>query len=456
MSVPRLVVSGLAGGVGKTTGSLGLTRAFTRQDLKVRQFKKGPDFIDTAWLALAAKGKASTLDPFFCPGESLNRHFLFRSKGADIAVIEGNRGLFDGRDLEGSASTAEVAKAVDAPVLLLLDITKMTRTAAAVVAGCKNFPGGERIVGAILHRAGNARHAAIARRAVEELTQVPVFGVLPRLDSPLIFERREGLITVAMYREADKILEQTADFISDNVDIGSILDMTRNICLRRPPSEFVSLETPPAKGRIGVVMDDALWEYYDENLEALRLAGAELVFVSLLNADPWPALDALYLGGGDLAPHAAVLAENTARKEEIRSLIEAGMPVYAEHAGYFYLCDVYSCGGAAYAMAGVFPVTAAAVTKPVRLGYMEASVSGNNPFLPLGLSLKGHEYHYTTLNVAPSATAVLDKKAGSAAIDVPDGLVYKSAFGTSMQIFAPALPQWAAGFVRAASAWRKR
>ena len=455
MSMPRFVVSGLSGGVGKTTVSLGLTRAFTRLGLTVHPFKKGPDYIDTAWLALAAKGNASTLDPFFCPGESMARHFFSRSTGADIAVIEGNRGLFDGKDIEGSASTAEVAKAIDAPILLLVDITKMTRTTAALVAGCKNFPGGERIAGVILNRAGTTRHASIARRAVEELAQVPVFGVLPRLDSPFITEHRAGLVTVAMHEEADEILERTADFICDNANVEGILELARGACLHCTSFERVCLETPLAKARIGVVMDGALWEYYDENLEALRLAGAELVFVSLLADASWPDLDGLYLGGGDLAPHAAILAKNTARKKEIRSFVEVGMPVYAEHAGYFYLCESYSCGEDIHAMTGVFPVSAASVTKPVRLGYMEASVSGCNPFLPIGLALKGHEYHYTALDVSSAAKVVLDKKAGSAVVDVPDGLVYKSAFGTSMQIFAPAVPQWAAGFVRAASAWRK-
>ncbi|MCC8193251.1 MAG: AAA family ATPase, partial [Deltaproteobacteria bacterium] len=213
--MPRLVVSGLSGGAGKTTVSLGLVRAFTRQDIRVHPFKKGPDYIDTAWLALAAKGRASTLDPFFCDEAALRRHFASRSAGADLAVIEGNRGLFDGRDLEGSASTAEVARQLDAPVVLVVDITKMTRTTSALVAGCRNFPGGERIAGVILNRAGTDRHAAIARRAVEELAGVPVFGVLPRLDCPPIPERRAGLVTVTMPARPANALETQADVGTD-------------------------------------------------------------------------------------------------------------------------------------------------------------------------------------------------------------------------------------------------
>ncbi len=456
MSMPRLVVTGLSGGTGKTTVSLGLTRAFTRQGLLVHPFKKGPDYIDTAWLAAAARGRASTLDPFFCDADALRGHFALRAAGADLAVIEGNRGYFDGRDLEGSASTAELARHLDAPVLLVVDITKMTRTAAALVTGCRNFPGGGRIVGVILNRAGTARHAAIARRAVEELAHIPVFGVLPRLDTSPICERRAGLVTVGMHDGADGALDAIADTLREHVDMEAVLAVARGAS---PLGGEAGLERAPARDasvRIGVVRDAVLWQYYDENLEALRDSGAELVFVSLADGERWPEVDGLYLGGGDLAPHAASLAGDTARKTAIRALVESGMPVYAEHAGYLYLGESFQCGGAAHAMAGVFPVRAATTEKPARLGYMEATVTGDNPFYPAGFSFKGHEYHYASIGVEASCRATLRKTAGREAVAVADGLVYKSAFGASMQIFAPAVPGWAPAFVAAAARWKAR
>ena len=455
MSMPRLVVSGLSGGAGKTTVSLGLVRAFTRRNLLVHPFKKGPDYVDTAWLALAARGKASSLDPFFCDEAMLRRHFSARSAGADLAVIEGNRGLFDGRDIAGSASTAELARHLDAPVLLVVDITKMTRTAAAVVAGCKNFPGGERIAGVVLNRAGTARHAAIARRAVEELAGLPVFGVLPRLDVPLISERRAGLVTVSMHAEADKALENTADFISSHIDLEAVLAVTRDVAPHDGPEKSAPTAPPSPRVRIGVVRDAVLWQYYDENLEALREAGADLVFVSLLDTSPWPGIDGLYLGGGDLSPRAFALAGNMIRKAAIRKMVEAGMPVYAEHSGYFYLGEAFACDGSTHAMVGIFPVRAAITEKPARLGYMEASVTRDTPFFPSGFSFKGHEYHYATLTVDAAAASSLRKNAGETTVDALDGLVYKAAFGSSMQLFAPAVPEWAPAFVRAASAWRR-
>ena len=448
-------LAGLSGGVGKTTVSLGLIRAFTRQDLVVHPFKKGPDYIDTAWLALAAKGKASNLDPFFLDEEALRLHFIHRSQGADLAVIEGNRGFFDGRDVEGSASTAEVARCLDAPVVLVVSIAKITRTVAAVVAGCRNFPGGERIGGVILNHCAGQRHASITRRAVEELAGVPVFGVLPHLDLAPICQRRSGLATVGMHDAAEESLEQTADMVCDHVDIGAVLDLARDVSFfaHSPVRQAGKMA---ARVRIGVVRDDALWQYYDENLAALAEAGAELVFLPLLGNDPWPDLDGLYLGGGDIVPHARALADGTARKSEIRSLIEAGLPAYAEHSGYFYLGEQFFCGGTGYPMAGIFPVRAELTEKPARLGYVEAAADAHTPFYARGTVFRGHEYHYADIRVnREAAVCALRKQAGNAPIDEPDGMVYKAAFGTSMQVFAPAVPDWAPNFVAAAAKWRK-
>ena len=458
MLMPRVVISGLSGGSGKTTVSLGLTRALTRRGLTVAPFKKGPDYIDTAWLALAAGRRAANLDPFFFSPGQIRNHFIRCFQGADIGLVEGNRGFFDGRDLSGTCSTAEVAAALDAPVILVVDITKMTRTTAALVTGCRNFPGGGRIAGVVLNRSGGPRHATIARRAVEELAGVKVFGVLPRLDSALIFERRAGLLTVGESSGAEESLSDIAALISEHVDIEAILAIAKNA----PEFPGVATDEAPenaARGsavRIGVVRDEALWQYYDENFDALRHAGAELVFVSLLDEAPWPQMDALYLGGGDLGPYASLLAGNAARKKEIITLIESGMPVYAEHSGYFYLGRMFTHDGATHEMAGVFPVRATVTEKPARLGYMEARLEKDTPFYAAGYSFKGHEYHYADITVGEDAGASLQKAAGGRRIEVADGLVYKSAFGTSMQIFAPAVPEWAVSFVRAARLWNER
>ncbi|CAK7065142.1 MAG: Cobyrinate a,c-diamide synthase [Desulfovibrio sp.] len=465
-SMTRLVVSGLSGGSGKTTVSLGLARAFARRGMRVAPFKKGPDYTDTAWLALAAGQKAANLDPFFFSAERIRAHFARCFFGADIGIIEGNRGFFDGRDLSGSSSTAEVAAALKAPVILVVDITKMTRTTAALVAGCLNFPGGERIAGVILNRSGGPRHAAIAKKAVEELAGVRVFGVLPRCDVSPIYERRAGLMAVGAHPGSEEALDALADFICEHVDVDAILATARSasklpeLDVSGPEATANDETTEETRPRIGIVRDEALWQYYGENLDALQDAGADLVFVSLFGASPWPELDGLYLGGGDIGPYAARLAQDAARKKEIAALIESGMPVYAEHSGYFYLGNTFTREGVSHEMAGVFPVSASITEKPARLGYMEAALTVDTPFYPAGCAFKGHEYHYADIAVydAPgsSVTATLRKQAGGRRIEVADGLVYKAAFGTSMQIYAPAVPEWAAAFVREAQSFAAR
>ena len=212
MRIARLVISGLSGGAGKTVLSLGLARSLVRQSRTVAVCKKGPDYIDAAWLARAARSPQATLDPYFTPGNALLERFISVAGNSDIALIEGNRGLFDGLDITGSCSTAELSRILAAPVLLILDCTKMTRTVASLVKGCLTFEDGIRIGGVILNRTGGARHQAMTRRAVEELAGVTVLGILPRGDDALLPERHMGLAGLDERANADACLDRLADF----------------------------------------------------------------------------------------------------------------------------------------------------------------------------------------------------------------------------------------------------
>ena len=462
MSFPRFIISGLAGGTGKTFVSLGAIRAFANRGLAVRAFKKGPDYIDTAWLARAARNPASNLDPFMLPPEGLLTLFSKGPKNADLSVIEGNRGFFDGRDLQGSCSTAELAKTLDAPVVLVVDCTKVTRTVAALVSGCRHFPEGERIAGVILNRAARSRHGSLARRAVEELAGLPVFGVLPRLPAAPIFERREGLVTVQEHRDAEAALDTLAGMLEENADLNTLLDLGMNAS---PLPEFRQASLFPedviqGKPRIGVVRDAALWQYYDENLEALRRAGAEIIPLSLLRRTPsgtpcatpcpWPELDGLYLGGGDLSPCAETLAADHERRAEVAALIDAGLPVYAEQAGLFYLLESYRAGDRVFPMAGLFPFYARREKTPQGLGYVEADASSSCPYFFGQTQIRGHEFRFETLNgVAEKGLFTRNPMVGLAPTE--DGFLHKQCFGSLMQIFAPAVPGWAERFVRAAA-----
>ncbi len=296
--LPRLLLAGLSGGSGKTLVSLGLCRAWARNGLSVAPFKKGPDYIDAAWLSLAAGRPATNLDTFLMEPDVVRALFAERMRTAEVGVVEGNRGLFDGLDEHGSLSSAELARLLLAPVVLVLDATKMTRTTAAIIKGINNFEEGTRLAAVILNRTAGERHRTVLRRSIETHTQVPIAGFLPKISDTPIPERHMGLWS-AREMDAAAVLDPVADLLQEWCD----LDMLRRTAEGAPSlAESSTPLWPESHGgepvRIGVVRDDALWFYYPENLEALERAGAELVFLSILDDEPWPDIHGLYMGGG--------------------------------------------------------------------------------------------------------------------------------------------------------------
>lgn len=476
-SLPRAVVAGLSGGGGKTLVSLGLVRAWTRRGLKVKPYKKGPDYIDAAWLARAAGNTVTNLDPFFLEPDRLRSLLAYASDGYDVAFIEGNRGLYDGRDLEGSCSTAMLARTLETPVVLVLDCTKMTRTAAALVAGAASFEP-VHLAGVILNRVGSARHAASVRRAIERHTAVPVLGAVPRLAENPLPERHMGLIGLhdaAIREQADRRLEQLADLVEACVDVEAALGAAR--CapdLPRPAPFWALPQTLPGSGErplIGYVRDEALWFYYEENLQALRRAGAELHELSLFDPHPWPRLDGVYLGGGFPENRAAEISTSP-RLAELRLLSERGTPIYAECGGFMILCRSLRLGAEEHPMAGVFPAHAVCLPRPQGLGYVEARADRENPFHPRGVLWRGHEFHYSRCEPSAPIPSVLrlktgtgmgipegpepqaDAAAGAADLTARDGLLIRNTFASYTHLFAPAVAHWAPRFVAACLAFR--
>jgi len=461
MHIPRLVISGLSGGSGKTLLSLGLARAFARQGLIVQPCKKGPDYIDAAWLSLAARRVAANLDPCFLDADGLRSCFLHactsprRGPSAELALVEGNRGLYDGRDTEGSCSTARVAGMLDAPVLLVINCAKMTRTSAALVAGVRHFEADLRLAGVIVNNTGSDRHATQVRQAIEHYTNVPVLGTLPRLrDNPLP-ERHMGLRLDGPAVEQEAVLERLADYTRDHVDLTAVLAAARSA----PP--FLSVTTQASRQSptgtrpvIGFVRDDALWFYYEENLEALRDAGADLVELSLLAPAPWPRLDGLYLGGGFPELFGSQIAASP-HLEHIRELARQKKPIYAECGGFMVLCQSLHCPDSTYAMTGLLPASTRFFSRPQGLGYVEAVAVHPNPFHPTGTVWRGHEFHYSRCEMLePEAPLVLNLRVGVGMGRTDkgacDGLSVGSIFASYTHLFAPAVPHWAVNFVRAA------
>ncbi len=463
---PRIILAGLSGGSGKTFVSAGLARALTRRGLSVMPFKKGPDYIDASWLSHAAKTTTTNLDPFLLTPGVIAALFQEKAASADISIIEGNRGLFDGKDFEGTCSTAELARQLSAPVILVLDATKMTRTAAAVVAGCRAFEPGLNLAGVILNRTAGERHRNILKECIEGLAGVPVLGALPKSAQNPIPERHMGLVSDQEHSGREQALDAIADTVAACVDMERLLKIARSApapAAAPPvpwPASVVAGEAPV----IGYVFDAALWFYYPENLEALTRAGAKLQRLSLLSDEPWPEIHGLYLGGGFPETQAGALAANTAVRSRVRALAQNGLPIYAECGGFMYLCqslalDQNSDHGA-YDLAGVFPLATRLCPRPQGLGYVEALVEVENPFHPLGAHITGHEFHYSAcvdpaLPTLAPATA-LKMLRGQGMFGKRDGLVSANTFAAYTHIHALGTPHWAPNFVRAALGYRQK
>ncbi|NDV20356.1 cobyrinate a,c-diamide synthase [Pseudodesulfovibrio sp. JC047] len=457
-TLSRLILAGLSGGTGKTIVSLALTRAFKRAGKKVVPFKKGPDYIDAQWLSVAAGHSCSNLDPFFHSVRDIRALFYNKSQGSDVCLVEGNRGLFDGMDEQGSCSTAELARILDAPVILAIDCTKMTRTVAAVLQGCLQFEPNLRIAGVILNRTAGERHRSVLRKSIETHTDVPVLGMLPKIRTNPIPERHMGLVTDhESDATAQHALDALADMAEEWLDIEAILHSAATAPDFGPdPGPIFPGQPASKKVRIGYVRDASLWFYYPENLEALEHAGAELVRLSLLSDAPWPSIDGLYLGGGFPELFADRLAANTTIMRHVKTLSNAGLPIYAECGGFMVLCNSLEMRETSYPMAGVFPVGTSFCPKPQGLGYTEAEVVEDNPFFRTGSRIEGHEFHYS-LCVSEASTPlkpVLKMGRGHGGGLGWDGFLHKNTVAGYNHIHAVAVPEWAPLFVAAASKYR--
>jgi cobyrinic acid a,c-diamide synthase len=459
-SLPRVVVAGLAGSAGKTLVSAGLIRALRRRGLAVAPFKKGPDYIDPAWLAAAAGCEAHNLDTFLMSEDAIIDS-LDRASGADIAVVEGNRGLFDGLDAEGTHSTAELAKRIRAPLVLVIDVSKSTRTIAALVLGCLALDPALPLAGIILNRVGSSRHERIIREAVALATRVPVLGAIPRLPFDHLPSRHLGLVMPGEREDREAALDQMGDAIELGVDVEAIRRHAENApylpSQAAVPSPVQHAELVNSPITIGYLKDEAFSFYYPENLAALEAQGAELVPISPLRDAELPAMDALYAGGGYPEEHAAELAGNARMRTALAARIAEGLPVWAECGGLMYLASALVSGGERYPMVGALPVAIEQKERPQAHGYVEACVDTENPFLPCGTHLRGHEFHYSCLasDGAPLETA-LSLRSGVGIGNGRDGIFVGRLFASYLHLFAPGSPEWAPALVRVAREARAR
>jgi len=456
--IPRLVIAAPHGRSGKTTITMGLVAALTDLGYIVQPFKKGPDYIDPSWLGKAARRPCRNLDRFFSTAEEVVGAFIKGAAGADVAIIEGNHGLFDGLDREGSGSTAEVARSLSAPVVLVVDATRMTRSVAAMVCGFMDFDAKIQVAGVILNQVSSPRHREMLTGSIEQYCGIPVLGVMPKSHVLRIPDRHLGLVPADEEASRERVLEWSRRKAAEHLDLKALLALAGTAgplpvgCpVYRPGRVMV-----PAV-RIGYFLDEAFSFYYPENLEALRAAGAQLVPINALTDHDLPEVDGLYLGGGFPEMFAGRLEANAGVRAAIRRAVDDDMPVYAECGGLMYLCRSISSKGKQYAMAGALPADVLMEDSPQGHGYTIMEVSAVNPFFPVGTLIKGHEFHHSRLvnldrDVVRFAYTV---RKGTGIDRTQDGLLYRNVLAGYNHLYAPAVPDWAEALVTRAAQRRQ-
>ncbi len=444
---PRIVIAALRGGAGKTTLSLAVTVALRKEGLIVTPFKKGPDYIDAAWLGRAASGPCYNLDTYLMGARQVVRSFSRHAAEGTFSLIEGNRGLFDGVNAAGEFSTAELAKLLRAPVILIVDCDKITRTAAAMVLGCLHLDPAVDIRGVILSRVNGNRHASVIRRAVEESTGLPVYGIVPRLPDLPFVQRHLGLIPPAEHARVQEALDTAGAIARDYLDMGSLVAIARSA----PPWKVDAFPKAACGGKscrsvtIGVISDAAFQFYYEENIEALADRGARVIRVSALDDAVLPPVDALYIGGGFPETQAGRLAANESFRLSLRAAADAGLPIYAECGGFLYLGESLTIGETRYPMVGALPAAFGMEKRPQGHGYTTLTADAENPFFSVGTTLRGHEFRYCrilSLRDEDTHTAFRVLK-GTGLDGEREGLCRKNILAGFTHVHALGAPEWA-------------
>jgi cobyrinic acid a,c-diamide synthase len=402
--IPRIVIGAAASSAGKTTIAAGIIAALRRQGLAVQPFKCGPDYIDPSYHERAAGRPCRNLDAWMLNDSQLVEGFSRACRDADVAVIEGVMGLFDGSDWHDErASTAQIAKLLGAPVVLVVDIAGAARSAAAVVLGCQHFDPDLMLRGVVLNFAGSEGHAKGCAEAITGITGLPVLGWLPRDSALQIPERHLGLVPGSEHRDPGSLIAGIADAVAERFDLGAITEIARTAgTLPETPASAAVVRRESSIGSrrpvIAVARDDAFCFYYPENLELLTEAGADIEFFSPLKGEQ-PAANAagVYLGGGYPELHAAELAANVGLWQALKTLRLRDAPIYAECGGFMVLTQgLIDRDGRRWPMGGLIPGVARMTDKLAALGYRHATASRRNLLADGGEVLRGHEFRYST------------------------------------------------------------
>lgn len=437
---------------GKTTLSIGLCAALAARGLNVQPFKKGPDYIDPLWLSAAAGSPCSSLDLHVEPRDAVYKRFQQRIHGADIGVIEGNKGLFDGLSLDGSDSNAAVAKLVDAPVILVIDTRGMTRGIAPLLQGYVGFDQELTIAGVILNQVGGARHEGKLRAAVETYTNIPVIGAIPRDQRLSIDERHLGLMPSNEHQSAQQKIESIREVIESHADLDKIIEIASSTAAPAPqeqPAEAV-VEAGSIDVTIGVAKDAAFGFYYAEDLQAFHTAGANIEYFDTINDKSLPDVDALFIGGGFPESAMQELEANESMRAAISDFIESGKPAYAECGGLMYLCRSLKWQDKQCRMVGVIDADVVMHERPQGRGYVSVEETAQHPWAKeeQAATVAAHEFHYSRLeNLRQDYLFAYEVRRGYGINGKSDGLIHKNLLASYTHLRDVAGSHWVRRFV---------
>ena len=444
----RFLIAAAHKSSGKTVISTGLSRALSMRGLTVQTFKKGPDYIDPMWLERASGRPCYNLDFNTMNEEEVLNLLGSRSNSADIAVIESNKGLYDGVDLRGADSNAAMAKLVKSPVVLVVDTTGTTRGIAPLLMGYQAFDPDVNIAGIILNKTGGPRHEGKLRAAVEEYTDIPVLGAVGRSDDLEIGERHLGLTTPTETGMIETLIDTLGQRMTDSIDLDALIA----IASTAPTLEY---SAPPQSSkfaaglRIGVARDTAFGFYYPDDFEAFTSAGAELVFFDTINDAQLPDVDGLFIGGGFPETSMKALQANSDMRADIKSAIQNGLPAYAECGGLMYLCQTLEWHGETQEMVGVIPGDAVMCERPQGRGHTQLSASADCPWQINDGVIKAHEFHYAKVDNLPTDTKFgFDVKRGAGISGAHDGIVINNLMAGFCHMRNTASNPWVERFLR--------
>lgn len=448
----RLLVSAAHKSSGKTTITLGLCAALNGQGLRVQPFKKGPDYIDPMWLAQACGRPCYNLDPYLMTEAQIHTLFARHASQADLNMVEGNKGLYDGLALDGSNSNAALAHMLGLPVVLVIDARGMTRGIAPLILGYQAFDKNLRIGGVILNRLGGSRHEAKLRAVIQHYTDVPVLGAIAEDADLSVAERHLGLMPSHEHAQADTLVERIGQRIAQQVDLAHLRALAASAApldhAATPPAAASALATK--KVRIGLARDRAFGFYYPDDLEALQAAGAELLPFDTLHDAALPAqLDGLFIGGGFPELFMDQLQANTALRQQIGEAIEADLPVYAECGGLMYLAQTLSWHKRSCRMVGALTGNISVHERPVGRGYVHLRATRQMPWPGLrGRELRAHEFHYSDIANLPADTPMAWQVTRGHGVDgAHDGIIYRNLLASYSHLRSLDAAGWAPAFV---------